>query len=342
VRFERVGVAAVTYERPPEILTSEAIEAELADTYARLGLHEGRLELMTGIRERRFWSGPVRPSSIAMHAGRRALAEAEVDPASVGALVFASVCRDQIEPASAHAVHHALGLSPSAYVFDVSNACLGVLNGMHVVASLIELGQIESGLVVAGEDGRPLVRSTIERLQTDSSITRKSIKLDFASLTIGSGAAAVLLRRKAPDAPGAALLGGVTRAASEHHDLCVGGYEESGALAMATDAEMLLESGLDLARATYADFVAGPAAEGLDRVVTHQVGKAHHRRLLDTLGLPVEQAFTTYETFGNVGSVSLPLTWARAREEGFLTPGQRLGLLGIGSGLGCMMVAVRC
>lgn len=341
MRFQRVGIAAVAYEAPPEVVTSEAIEDELRDLYDRVGLVPGRIELMTGIRERRFWPGPVRPSSIAIHAGRKALDTAEVSPASVGALVFSSVCRDQLEPASAHAVHHALGLAPDAYVFDVSNACLGVMNGMHLVASLIELGQIEAGLVVAGEDGRPLVRATVERLARDPDVTRKSIKLDFASLTIGSGAAAVLLRRRDPESAGPALLGGVTRVASEHHDLCVGGVADGGALSMATDAEMLLESGLDLARATFADFLKGPAGDGLDRVVTHQVGRAHHRRLLEGLALDPAVAFTTYETFGNVGSVSVPLTLARAVEADFVQPGHRVGLLGIGSGLACMMQLIR-
>jgi len=337
VRFERVGVAAVAYESPPEVFTSDELENELSPVYERLGLVPGRFELMTGIRQRRFWPGPVRPSSIATHAGRRALEAAATPPASVGALVFSSVCRDQIEPASAHAVHHALGLSPEAFVFDLSNACLGVLNGITTVASMIELGQISAGLVVAGEDGRPLVRSTIDRLLADETVDRRSIKLDFASLTVGSGAAAVLLRRKEPDEDGPAILGGVTRVASEHHDLCVGGLGDGG-LSMATDAEMLLESGLDLARSTFVDFRLGPATEGMDRVVTHQVGKAHHRRLLGELEIDPARAHTTYEEFGNVGSVSLPLTWARAVESGFIGSGDRVGLLGIGSGLGCMMV----
>jgi 3-oxoacyl-[acyl-carrier-protein] synthase-3 len=340
-RYERVGIAAVAYEAPPEVMTSDDIEAELAPLYERIGLVPGRLELMTGIRERRFWPGPIRPSSIATHAGRKALQQADVDPSAVGALVFSSVCRDQLEPASAHAVHHALGLAPGAYVFDISNACLGVLNGVNVVANMIELGHIECGLVVAGEDGLPLVRGTIDRLRTDVEVTRRSVKLDFASLTIGSGAAAVLLKRTEPGADGPSLLGSATRVASEHHDLCVGGLGDGGSMAMATDAEMLLESGLDLARATYVDFRAGAAADGLDRVVTHQVGKIHHRRLLEELDIAPERTFTTYETFGNVGSVSLPLTLARAVESGFVTKGHRVGLLGIGSGLGCMMVLAR-
>ena len=46
-------------------------------------------------------------------------------------------------------------------VYDVSNACLGLMNGIVQVANMIELGQIRAGLVVGTENGRPLVENTI-------------------------------------------------------------------------------------------------------------------------------------------------------------------------------------
>ena len=56
----------------------------------------------------------------------------------------------------------------SCLVYDVSNACLGMLNGMVQVANLIELGQIRAGLVVGTEDSRSLVESTIDALNATS------------------------------------------------------------------------------------------------------------------------------------------------------------------------------
>lgn len=108
---------------------------------------------------------------------------------------------------------------------------------------------------------------------------------------------------------------------------------------MATDSEGLLEAGIDAARATYQAFVEsgfGP----LDRVLTHQVGRVHQRRLFEALGLSLEASYSTFETHGNVGSVSLPLTWAKAVEAGFVHAGHRLGLFGIGSGINCLMLEV--
>ncbi|MEM1026015.1 MAG: 3-oxoacyl-ACP synthase III [Myxococcota bacterium] len=337
MRFDQVGVAGVAHVTPPVEVSSEAIEDRLAPAYERAGLVPGRLAMMSGVEARRFWPGPVRPSVIAAEAGEKVLQQADVDREAVGAVVFCGVCRDQLEPATANAVHAALGLSSEALVFDLSNACLGVMNGMALVANLIHSRQIQSALVLAGEDGRPLVEQTVDRLVADETLSRKTIKKDFASLTIGSGAAAVLLRRRESGDP--QLVGEVHGAATEHHVLCVGGEAGESELSMATDAEALLEAGLELAAGTW-DRFASTFGGDWDRIVTHQVGRAHHHRLLDCLGLDGERAATSYQSHGNVGSVSVPLTWSLASQQGFVAKNHRLALLGIGSGLNCMMMGV--
>ncbi|MEK7388097.1 MAG: 3-oxoacyl-[acyl-carrier-protein] synthase III C-terminal domain-containing protein, partial [Elusimicrobiota bacterium] len=48
--------------------------------------------------------------------------------------------------------------------------------------------------------------------------------------------------------------------------------------------------------------------------------------------------FTTYEYLGNMGTVSLTLTAALAHERGFFQDGDKVGFLGIGSGLNCLML----
>ena len=112
-----------------------------------------RLELMSGIQERRFFPPGTRPSSVAAAAGADLLERTGFDRDRVGALIHASVCRDFMEPATASVVHARLELSPRCTVFDLSNACLGAVNAMTVVASQIERGEIEAGLVVAGGNG---------------------------------------------------------------------------------------------------------------------------------------------------------------------------------------------
>ena len=167
MRFKNVYIEAVSYHLPENVVTSSEIEKQLSPLYDRLKLPYGRLEMMSGIRERRFWKKGTFPSRVGTLAGEKALAKAGLDRKEIGCLISASVCRDFLEPATASVVHQNLGLPPDVMLFDISNACLGVLNGMVHIANMIELGQISAGLVVAGENGGPLVDSTIDEILSE-------------------------------------------------------------------------------------------------------------------------------------------------------------------------------
>ena len=55
MRFQHTVIESLATALPADALTSADIERRLAPLYERLRLPEGRLELMTGIRERRVW-----------------------------------------------------------------------------------------------------------------------------------------------------------------------------------------------------------------------------------------------------------------------------------------------
>ncbi len=342
MRFQRVRIASTSHVLPDEVVRSEDLERSLEPVYRRFSMHAGRLELMTGIRERRFFPADTRPSTVAARAGEIALNSCGIARERIGLLIHASVCRDFLEPATASVVHDTLELPTTCAAFDLSNACLGFANAMSVVAAQIELGAIEAGLVVAGECGRKLVEETIRGLLNDPGVTRADLKTAFASLTIGSGAAAMVLARDdlAPDAP--QLITATARAATEHHVLCHGDYAGLG-MKMRTDSEALMHAGNELAQRAFRDFLVESEwrREDVERVVTHQVGAAHRKLLLESLGLGLALDYPTVERLGNIGSVSLPATYSLAREAGFIRPGQRVTLFGIGSGLHCQMLAIR-
>src|SRR6478752_2450279 len=243
MNYQHVCLESLGYAIPEEIVTSDDIERRLEPLYQRLRLPEGRLELMSGIRERRLWPRGMRPSEKSIESGRKAIEAAGINAAQIGCLIHGSVCRDQLEPATACRVHHALGLTENCVVYDISNACLGLLNGMLQVANLIELGQIRAGLVVGTEDSRALLESTIDELNRDESLTRETVKPAFASLTIGSASAAVLLVHESISRTGNRLMAASARSHTAHHELCAGGLEAEGTL-MRTDAERLLAEGL--------------------------------------------------------------------------------------------------
>lgn len=345
MRYRNVCVEAFVCTLPPHIVTSEEIESLLRPVYERLGLPEGRLELMTGIRERRFFDPGTKPGQISAQTARQALAITGLDSRQCGALIHGSVCRDQMEPATAAYVHHAAGLPGDCFVFDLSNACLGLLNGMVLIADMIESGRIRAGIVVGTETGRSLVEGTIDHLLRDPHVSRKSIKLDFASLTIGSGSAAIVLCDRRISRTGNRLLGGATLADTSQHELCAGGVEVSATdnrPRMSTDSEALLHAGVALAERTWEQTKQnlGWTNASVGKVFTHQVGKAHRQLLLDKLGLRAELDFPTVEFLGNTGAAALPTAAALGIARGHVQPGDQLALLGIGSGLNSMMLGI--
>lgn len=344
MKFARTCIESLAVALPGEILGTTEIEERLRPLYERLRLPFGRLELMTGIRERRVWPEGTRPSDASAAAGRAALAKSGLRAAQVELYIHGAVCRDMLEPATASFAHRKIGLPSSAQIFDVSNACLGFLNSLTIAAGLIESGQIRCALVTSGENGRPLVEQTLRTL-LEKPLDRNAIKPYFANLTIGSGAVAAVVCHESLLPAGARahrLLGGVARAATEHSELCQGDTHGADSLAMQTDSEALLTAGLALARETWDAFTAttGWDAGSTDRFICHQVGSTHRRKLYEALGLDLAKDFSTFETLGNTGSVALPATLALAVEAGAVRPGHKVGLLGIGSGLNCLMLAL--
>jgi 3-oxoacyl-[acyl-carrier-protein] synthase-3 len=342
MRFEQVCIESLAVALPDESWSSAAIEERLRPLYERLRLPFGRLELMTGIRERRVWPAGLLPSDASAAAGRAVLARSGLPAAKVELFIHAAVCRDMLEPATASFAHRKIGLPASAQVFDVSNACLGFANALTVAAGLIESGQIGCALVVAGESGRPLVEHTLKTL-LEQPLSRNEIKPYFANLTIGSGAAAAMVchRSLVPGRPHR-LLGGVARAATRHSDLCLGDTADAASLSMQTDSEQLLVAGVELAGETWRDFQAatGWTEASVNRFISHQVGSTHRRKVYAALGLDLAKDFSTFETLGNMGSVSLPATLSAAVDAGAVRDGDRVALFGIGSGLNCLMLAL--
>jgi len=345
MKYSKVYIESLGYELAPVVVTSAELEARLEPLYKTLHFAPGQLQALTGIRERRWWEPGFPLSRGAVAAGKKALAASSLAPSDLGALVYTGVCREQFEPATACRVAAGLGVSGNAAVYDLSNACLGVLNGILDVANRIELGQIKAGLVVSCESARDINDLMIARMLADPRMENFASAL--ATLTGGSGAVAVLLTDGSFSNSGRRRLrGGLTQAAPEHHALCLWGIAPDGkggfVQSMSTDAVNVMNYGVELGRRTWAQFLpeVGWSGGDVDRVVCHQVGSAHQSAILKTLGIPLDKDFTTYEFLGNMGTVSLPLTAALADERDILSKGDRVAMLGIGSGLNCLMLGV--
>src|SRR5439155_5926936 len=117
IKYSRVHIDGIGYELPPVVVTSAELEARLRPVYQALRMPEGQLEALTGITERRWWEPGYPLSQGAIAAARKVLASSPVRPEDVQVMIYAAVCREQFEPATACRVAADLGLSPDT-VFD--------------------------------------------------------------------------------------------------------------------------------------------------------------------------------------------------------------------------------
>jgi 3-oxoacyl-[acyl-carrier-protein] synthase III len=353
-KYNRVYLTALGYELGPEVVTSAELEERLAPVYRKLNIHPGQLEAWTGITERRWWHPDARLSAGGTAAARKAMAKSSVQAADLGMVIYAGVCRENFEPATACAVANSLGVKGGASVYDLSNACLGVLNGMLEIANRIELGQIRAGLVVSCETAREINEIMLARLvdEAHGGIAMDRFADVVATFTGGSGAVAMLLtdgsfaNTAGAGKAGHRLLGAVSQVAPEHHRLCRWGLQSGDGLQqaqyMSTDSVSVLKYGVQLGQQTWQVFLSemGWTASQVDRVICHQVGSGHQDAILKSLQVPKEKDYVTYRFLGNMGTAALPVTAAIAEERGALKAGQRVGFLGIGSGLTCLMVGL--
>ena len=198
---------------------------------------------------------------------------------------------------------------------------------------MIDAGQIEYALIVAGEDASRVQEATLARLNRPQ-ITREEYLNEFASLTLGSGAAAAVLGPADKHPEGHRVLGGITRAATQHHELCVGDHN-----GMFTDTKGLLSGGMELVVAAWEEaHETGWDWREMDRYVMHQVSDVHTNSITKAANLDPDRIPVSYPELGNVGPASLPITLSR--EAASLQPGDRILCMGVGSGLNTAMTEI--
>ena len=318
------ALLSVTASHAPQVVTSNEIDARLATTYERLGAQPGLLENLAGIRERRWWPEGHTFTEAAADAGGEALKAAGIKPDQIGLLIDTSVCRDRLEPSSAVTVHHLLDLPSSCINFDLANACLGFMNALQIAASMIDTGQIEYALIVDGEGSRYTQEATIERLSGEEA-TMADLFAEFATLTLGSGAAGAVVGRHSTNPGSHRIVGGISRADTSHHRLCIGTLDQ-----MRTDTKALLDAGLHLSKMAWIDAEDRGWLDA-DRYIIHQISAVHTSMICERLGIDTSRVPMTFPTLGNVGPASVPITLAG--EVDTLQAGDRVLCLGIGSGI---------
>jgi len=335
--FHNVAIDAMAYELPPHRITSAELEEQIAETMTRLGIEKGKIERPTGIRERHFWDVGVTPSSAATLVAQKVIEKSGIDPNEIGCLISTSITKDYIEPSVASLIHGNLKLSSRCINFDITNACLGFLDGINTISLMIESGVIKYGLVVSGECMREGVEATIKLLQSPD-VTNQIFYDNFASLTLGSGAVSMLLAHKDLSKSGHLIEGSVNLSATEHNRLCIAQRNY-----MKTDSRTLLTAGAELVLRTWqiaTETFEKWGDEFTALYVPHQVSIKQIEAFASFIGVDMHKVYLTLHTLGNMASAALPFSLAMAADEGRLNPGDQAVLVGVGSGINCSIMRV--
>ncbi|MFQ5994624.1 MAG: 3-oxoacyl-ACP synthase III family protein [Acidiferrobacterales bacterium] len=321
-------VSAGVYLPENRVTSTEVMEQ--VDSVERFGLAHDWLERLTGISERRVAPHDMLPSDMAARAAMEALERGAINPREIDALIFAGVIRDHmLEPSTAHIVQAKIG-ADNATVFDVNNACLGFMTGMHLMDALIATGQVRRGLVVCGEQGYQFTRKAYAAI--NQTMARDAFNKLVAGLTLGDAGAAMVLGPKLD--PDTGFMGYASHSRGQHAALCTCGNptEESP---LYTDMTAIIGESEKLVTDVFYELMGrlNWRARELSKYIVHQVGTKIFKLYAKNMHVPVGIMPNTVSTLGNIITATIPVNLYRLIVNNDVEDGQKVVLSGAGSGI---------
>jgi len=291
---------------PPKILTNHDLEQmmETSDEW---------IVERTGIRQRHVGGTTI---GLSTESGRAALDMSGVDVAEIDALVLATTTPDT-QWGTAATVQNHLGLRCGA--FDVNAACSGFVYGLITAHGLITMGARK--VLLIGTDSLSRITDWEDR---------------NTAVLFGDGSGAVVL--EAVEGPGQLLAWDLDADGSLGRLLWadVGGYiHMEGKEVFRRAVRIMVDS------ATKSLDHAGLTADDISLVIPHQANIRIINAACDRLGIDPSKAVTVLEHTGNTSSASVPLALANALDNGRITEGDLLLLVGFGGGMTAASAVLR-
>ena len=329
---QRISIEALSYLKAPIKMTSNQLERQIGEkSYKRFGIEIGLLKQLSGVKERRYWKIGDQIHEKAAEVASMAIKEAGISNSDVGCLINASVSHDYLEPTLAVMIHNELGLSSSCLNFDIGNACTGFATAIQAMEGLLLSRKIKYGVIVAAESSRRLHDLTVMRLAKDSS-TFEDFKNEFASLTLGSGAVAMVLCRE-EDSKTSHRINGILNACDSRWNMLTYGktYDQliCNAHEMLVKSKDVLE---DIKEKIKSNWKWHEKDNMPDFIIPHQVSKVHEVYFNQYASeIPSERIIYIYKKLGNIGPAAWPIALYLGDKEHDFT-GKHIGIASIGSG----------
>lgn len=307
-----------------------------ADLEKTLDTSDEWIRTRTGIEERRIAADDESASTMAVHAARQALGEAQIEADAVDMIIVCTSTPDIVYPATACFVQKELGAGRAA-AFDISAVCSGFVFGVSIAEQFVKRGQFSNVLVIGSE-----VNSRI---------------MDWTDrgtcILFGDGAGAAVLRRSENSEP-IGVLSSHIHSDGSHTDLLrvPGGIGKSRINHEAIDQKQfcLQMEGKAVFKHAVKKMIEAVdealafnnlEAKDIGLLIPHQANIRIIESVSDKMGLASEKVFINIQKYGNTGAASIPIALHEARKCGKARPGDYWLLTVLGAGLTWGAVAVK-
>lgn len=316
---------------PSQIVNSDDLMLEAKST--NFGVAPEFLRRFSGIHERRYSGDGETPSSLAIEASRVAIANSGIDIKDIDQVIFCGIDKDFAEPATAHFVARALGISGTADCFDVSNACHGIMAGLSIANGSIGIGAAENILLCTGEKPSLVAIDVLRQLKgvKDRAVFRKLM----GALTLGDSGGAFIVSKATSSKEGCKWMSFTSR--SECADYCYYRHTNVGvefSMEMSKISQVALQMHEDMIESTYQNLEWD--AESVAKMYCHQAGEKPHIKMAELARQPLSKTPQTFKLLGNLTSATIPVNM-------HINPpskGDRVLIMGVGSGLSAGQVGV--
>lgn len=277
----------------------------------------------TGIHQRYYAAEGESTATLAADASRQALKHADRDDVDLTAV--ATMTPETLCPSTAAWVQGELGLGGGA--LDLNAACSGWVYSMAMSAGAMEIGAIDSALVVGAEMFSYILnwedRQTAVIFGDGSGaavIERTEGRGDLLACDLGNdGSIAHLIQIPAGGARQPTSLETVE---ANLHKLDMAGKEvfRVATTAMVDTCNRTLDK-------------AGLTTDDVDVFVPHQANTRIISYAIEKLGMSEDRTIVNIERFGNTSAASIPIALCEAWENGRIEPGDLVLVAGFGAGM---------
>ena len=323
-------ISGLGYYLPKKVLTNQDLE-KMVDT------SDEWIKQRTGVESRHIAGENELPSDMALQSSLQALKQSGLTPEDLDFILVSTVYPDQLMPNTACILQKKLGISHIP-ALDISAACSGFVYALSIANQYIQTGTYKNILVVGAE--------------TLSHIT--NYKDRTTCILFGDGAGAFIVSQNTDPEKGCIY----------HQELKA--YGELGSLLSISspganyacktqditdkkdtyihmEGQAVFKKAVKIMCSAYEKTLkdTGRSPDQIDWLVPHQANERILKKFCKITEFPEEKVIFDIKETGNISSASIPLSMARATEQGKIKRGQDILMIAMGGGMTSGFILLR-